>query len=230
MPSVQIPLRLTPGDDPGLECYEPGRNPHVIATLRSLVGHGDPPRLYLWGATGTGVTHLLRATRRNAAEQGLDARYLSLKEARLDDLLIDTLDRARLLCLDDLQVIAGHRPAEEWLFALHNRCLAHGTRLLFGATEPPEQAGFTLPDLVSRLAYAAVFHLDALDEAGRAAALRRHARARGFTLPDETVQWLLTRQRRDLSTLIGLLDRLDEASLAAQRSLTVPFVRESLHE
>ena len=33
---------------------------------------------------------------------------------------------------------------------------------------------------------------------------------------------------REIPALLGLLDRLDHASLAAQRRLTIPFVREVL--
>ncbi|MCG8099354.1 MAG: DnaA regulatory inactivator Hda, partial [Candidatus Thiodiazotropha taylori] len=44
----------------------------------------------------------------------------------------------------------------------------------------------------------------------------------------ETAQFLLQRTPRDIHFLTILLDRLDQASLAAQRKLTIPFVREAL--
>ena len=37
--------------------------------------------------------------------------------------------------------------------------------------------------------------------------------------------WLFRRVDRDLKSLTALLDHLDRAALAAQRRLTVPFVR-----
>ena len=52
----------------------------------------------------------------------------------------------------------------------------------------------------------------------------------GFELPDETARWLQRRYPRDMHSLHNLLDTLDEASLVAQRRLTVPFIRSVLRE
>ena len=68
--------------------------------------------------------------------------------------------------------------------------------------------------------------LQALDESEQIAALQLRAQLRGFELPDETAQFLLRRLPRDMTRLYAFLDELDEASLVAQRRLTVPFVRE----
>jgi DnaA family protein len=73
-----------------------------------------------------------------------------------------------------------------------------------------------------------VFQLRVLDESEQQAALQLRARLRGFELPMETLQWLQRRFPRDMRRLYALLDTLDEAALAAQRRLTVPFIREVL--
>jgi DnaA family protein len=75
-----------------------------------------------------------------------------------------------------------------------------------------------------------VFQLRLLDEDEQQEALKLHARIRGVELPDETARWLLRRFPRDMRTLYELLDTLDEASLVAQRRLTVPFIRSVLKE
>ena len=67
-----------------------------------------------------------------------------------------------------------------------------------------------------------------LDEAEQQAALTLRARLRGVELPEETLRWLQRRFPRDMRSLYGLLDTLDEAALAAQRRLTIPFIREVL--
>ena len=53
----------------------------------------------------------------------------------------------------------------------------------------------------------------------------RRARLRGLELPPETGRYLLNHYRRDMASLCALLDELDLASLAAQRRLTIPFVK-----
>jgi DnaA family protein len=45
---------------------------------------------------------------------------------------------------------------------------------------------------------------------------------------EAAIDWLLTRSSRDLSDLSAIFERLDRASLAAQRRLTVPFLRDVL--
>jgi DnaA family protein len=96
------------------------------------------------------------------------------------------------------------------------------------ARPPPALLAWALPDLGSRCAAGAVLQLRALDEAEQQQALQLRARLRGFELPEETSRWLQRRFPRDMRRLYGLLDTLDEAALAAQRRLTVPFIREVL--
>jgi DnaA family protein len=84
------------------------------------------------------------------------------------------------------------------------------------------------PDLRSRLGQGLRVSLDVLDDDGRREALRRRAARRGLELDDAVLDWLFRRVDRDLKSLTALLDRLDRAAMAAQRRLTVPFVRQAL--
>ena len=72
--------------------------------------------------------------------------------------------------------------------------------------------------------------LHELDEDGQVAALELRASRRGLELSREAAAWLVHRMPRDMHSLCGVLDRLDEAALAAQRRLTVPFLRQVLEE
>lgn len=92
----------------------------------------------------------------------------------------------------------------------------------------PQQLGLALPDLVSRLRWGLVFRLLELPEADKKALLQCRARARGLELPGDVLDYLLVHHRRDAAFLFAVLDRLDQASLRAQRRLTIPFVRRVL--
>jgi DnaA family protein len=85
-------------------------------------------------------------------------------------------------------------------------------------------------DLRTRLAWGHVFGLVPLSEGETRSALRREADRRGVFLSDEVMDYLLTRFERDLKHLMGLLDRLDEFSLANKRAITVPLLRQMLAE
>jgi len=132
-----------------------------------------------------------------------------------------------VVALDGLESIAGQRDDEVALFDFHNRARGR-IALLYAARATPDALPLVLPDLRSRLGQCARIALSPLDDDGRRAVLRARAERRGLVLEDAALEWLLRRVDRDLRSLTGLLDRLDKASLAAQRRLTVPFLRQLL--
>ena len=131
---------------------------------------------------------------------------------------------------DDVDAITGKREWERALFVVLRDMQERGARLVMSAEVPPALIHWSLPDLGSRCAASAVFQLRVLEEEEQREALKLRARVRGFELPDDTARWLQRRFPRDMHTLYELLDTLDEASLVAQRRLTVPFIRTVLKE
>jgi DnaA-homolog protein len=185
---------------------------------------------FLSGPAASGKTHLLLASAAAGSELGRRVAYLSLARARghVRDLLALQEQQAELVALDGLDAVAGERDDEVALFDFHNRARAAGTTVMYAARLPPSALAIDLPDLRSRLAQCTQLPLDALDEAGRRAVLQRRAEARGLLLDDAVLDYLFRRVGRDLGSLTELLERLDRASLAAQRRVTVPFLRELL--
>lgn len=183
--------------------------------------------VYLWGNSGTGKTHLLQAVCRCIAAKGELCAHIPLKKvAEMAPKMLENLEQLSLVGIDDVQAIAGQRQWEEALFHLYNRVYDSGSRMFIGANVNPKELGLGLPDLSSRLAWGAVLHIQPLDDNDKVLALNLHARQRGLQLP-ENVGWFLLRHcQRDMPSLFSLLDRLDMASLSAQRKLTIPFVKE----
>jgi DnaA family protein len=178
------------------------------------------------GPSGCGKTHLLLATASAASERGARVAYLPLATARGTlRALLAAQEQADLVALDGLDAIAGEREDEIALFDFHNRARAAGTTLLYAARALPSAMPLTLPDLRSRLAQCTQIALSTLPEAERREVLVRRAEARGLQLDESVLDHLFRHYGRDLGTLTALLDRLDRASLAAQRRITVPFLR-----
>ena len=125
---------------------------------------------------------------------------------------------------------AGKTHLLQALFRTFNEVTELHGRLVFAAAVPPRQAPWVLEDWRSRAAACVVYQVRDLDDAGRIEALRLRAAQRGLQLPDETSEYLLKRMPRDLPSLLKLLDELDEASLVAQRRLTIPFIRDALEK
>ena len=222
----QLPLALRYPPDQRFESFH-AAPPGALAQLRALAA-GEGETLYLWGPAGVGKSHLALACCAAAEAHGLRVAYVPVAaaEGRLRDAL-EALD-AGLVALDGLEAIAGRREDEVALFDFHNRARAAGMALLYTAVAGPDALGLQLPDLQSRLSQCPRIGLALLDDDGRRGVLLERARRRGLVLEAAALEWLLRRAGRDLAGLTRLLDRLDQASLAAQRRVTVPFLREVL--
>ncbi|MGA9341988.1 MAG: DnaA regulatory inactivator Hda [Rhodanobacteraceae bacterium] len=227
--SAQLPLVLRWPPDQRFETFVVGANGVAFELARKAASDAAASWLYLGGAPGSGRTHLLIATCAAAAQAGRAAQYVSLAALSAPRAgTIRALGGSDVLALDDIDVIAADEAAEHALFDLYNRCRADASTVLFAAGAAPGRVGFMLPDLVSRLAACTQATLRPLSEDERREALRARAVARGIALDDAVLDWLFVHHCRDLGALGALLDRIDRASLAAKRRVTVPFLRELL--
>jgi len=223
MVAYQIPLQIKFNDAATFDNFLAGANAKVMEILQS----GAEPYLYLWSGDATGKTHLLQALCQSLA-QGQSI-YLPMKELENQPVeVFEGLEQFELVCLDDVQCIAGRAEWELSLFNLYNRLREQNSRLCIASDVSPEQLNVQLADLLSRLKWGPVFQLQPLTDADKIKAMQLRASLRGFELVDEVAKYLLNRYPRDLHNLFALLDKLDSASLQAQRRLTIPFVKQWL--
>jgi DnaA family protein len=195
----QLPLPISAAAKPSLDNYVAGTNAEALEHVRSLArGELKEAVVYLWGETGSGRTHLLRAAA--SANPAL---------VTADD--VDTLDAT----------------AQQALFSAINAAREGGPTVLAAGNAPPAQLSLR-EDLRTRLGWGLVYHLKPLADAEKALYLRNEASRRGFALSDEVVGYLLNHLPRDLGRLHAILERLDQHSLARQRAVTLPLLRELL--
>lgn len=227
--SQQLPLDIRLADSASFASFYPGPNRQVVdALVRCAHGNGDP-FVFIHAPSGSGKSHLLQAACRSHQDCGGTPVFVPLAEfARGPADILAGLERCSLVCLDDLQAIAGDRRFEQALFNLFNDLRERDGRLIAAADQAPGHCGFALADLASRLGSGVTYRLSPLDDSDKLSALCHRAGQLGFDLPADTGEFLLRRCPRDPASLFALLDELDHAALASQRRLTVPFVREIL--
>lgn len=222
----QLTLGVGLKDEATFANYYAGQNSLLVEELKkSAQGLGERV-IYFYGTGGQGSTHLLQACCHEAYQHGLSAAYLPL--ASLIDFSPDVfegLESRQLICIDDVHMLAGKAMWEEAMFHAYNRILDMGNRLIVTAKMAPKSLGFTLPDVVSRLSWGMVFQLQALSDSEKLQVLMMRAERRGMMLSEEVGKFILTHCPRHMSTLFAALDALDKVSLAAQRKLTIPFVK-----
>lgn len=227
--ATQVPLPLKLDPELSFDSYIPGPNLETIALLRHLASGDGPSPFYLHGLSGSGKSHLLHAVCQAAGKADLVSMTVTLPDlAEQEPSALVDLGGLDVLCLDDVDDIAGKVEWEKALFALFNEMQDRGARLLLTAKRPPQQSPFILADLQSRLASGLVIGLKPLSEEDCIAALISQAQGRGLELSEGVAQFLIRRVDRDPGTLIRQLAILDHQSMAANRKLTIPFIREIL--
>jgi|SRR5690554_647132 len=224
---TQLTLRLTPQEIFRIDNFIFG-NEELDLVVDVFCRENKPDFLYLWGESGVGKTHLSLAITEQMQSYGQQVNYLNLRELRetAQPDVLSSLMQSDVLCLDDLQAISGDAAWEESFFHCFNRLREYQQKLLICADQNPAQIKIRLADLRSRLATGLVYQLPPMTDALKQQALISHAQSRGLILPEEVAHYLLRHYSRDMPSLMLVLQRLDKASLQAQRRLTIPFVRE----
>jgi DnaA family protein len=225
----QLLLQLAPPPAPTLDNFVPGRNGAALQALRDIARGSFAERfVYLWGEPGSGRTHLLRGLAQGASGgMGVYLRGAPGDSMATDNSIAvdDRIAVDDVIAVDNVQDLPAGDQIE--LFDLYNRVRAGAGALVASGDAAPAQLALR-EDLRSRLAWGLAFELHPLSDAEKAAALREHARGRALDLPEDVVAYLLKHARRDMASLIGILDALDRYSLEQKRAVTLPLVRDAL--
>jgi DnaA family protein len=218
----QFVLDLARPESPSFDNFVAGDNREPIAALRALCASALPENgILLWGAAGAGKSHLLRAASALAAT----VRPVIACATPHDTPSIADVPPAALVVVDALD--SASAVAQGRLFTLINQLPAGGGQWLAAATSPPASLALR-DDLRTRVALGLVFEIVPLADKDKSVALAAYAHERGFRLSDDVIAYLLAHGRRDMPTLVATLAALDRHSLATQRPVTVPMLRDWL--
>jgi DnaA family protein len=213
----QLVFELAPPEPPTFANFVEGGNAEAVARLAAAArGDTRDTSIVLWGASGGGRSHLLRAA---VAASARPATYV----AAPSELGGELPGEPRLIAVDDVHL--ADPAAQGRLFTLFNRLAETGGCLVSAAGMPPARLPLR-DDLRTRLGSGLVYEVVPLSDAEKPEALARYARARGFRLADDVIGYLLAHGRRDMGTLVAVLAALDRHSLASKRPITVPMLRQ----
>ncbi len=216
----QMVLALAPAPAPTLHNFVCGRNAELVSVLSALAGGARDERfVYIWGIPGSGKTHLLRAMRAGFEAQDVATTMFTGGASQAD------LPQIEVVLADDVDQLT--ESDQQRLFNVYNEQRDAGGVLIAAGAAPPARLA-ARNDLVTRLGWGLVYQVHTLSDEEKMAAMIEHARARGFNLKHEVIDYLLKRQSRDLAGLLGILDALDRYSLESKRTVTIPLVRELL--
>lgn len=229
LPGKQIPLEFGFRESADFEHYIEGANSEACAISRSTALGEVSQNIYLWGQADTGKSHLLQAVCNLASQANLNVAYIPLSQhAELSPEMLEGMENLHVVCIDDVDHIAGQDVWEQALFHLFNRMREQQKPLLMTGTQGPRDLAFELQDLKSRISWDLTYHLQPLCDQDKINLLQKRADTRTFEITEDVAAYLVKNVKRDLPTLLDLLDRFDQETLAEKRKLTIPFVKSLL--
>lgn len=224
--SVQLP------DDETFASFQVGDNQSVVNELQLFIGgesQYQTPAMYLFGAQSVGKSHLLHASCAHADTLTQSSICMSFNELmNFSPEVLDGLEFYDVICLDDVDLIAGKADWEQAVFDLFNRVIEQQHKLIICGQKSVKQLGITLPDLVSRLGWGYVESIKPLSDDDKISAIQLRASQRGLILHLDVAKFLFNRVERDMKNLVTSLDELDKASIRDKRKITIPFIKEVL--
>ena len=235
---MQLPLDLIAVPEPRLTDGVPGRNAQALAALAQVI---DPSRrgfasLLLWGNPGAGKTFWLKAWVAQAGQRAIyvDCGPVVAADATTSDARHTLWDRVLgdrsvadpvVWCLDNVD--QADADTVNRLFQLYNVAREAGWCCVATASAPPLRMTLR-DDLRTRLGQSLIFELHELDDEEKKNALRERAEQLACPLPEDLLQYLMTRLPRDLGRLMGVLQALNDYALSRQRAVTIPLLKELL--
>lgn len=226
---MQRALNLKLKSDATFDNFIVGSNTLIIELIKKMTRGIGEQSCFIWSQKGEGISHILQAAHHQANKEGVSSIYLPLYELKSFGLsILNEIEQVSLVCLDDVDSLAGDILWEEALFHAYNRLIEKGHRLILGAHHSLVDCKFSLPDLVSRFAWGVCSKLQSMNDDEKACLLQLNASKRGFELPMDVVNYLLTRYSRDWQAQLMILERLDRLSLQEKHKITLPFIKSKL--
>ena len=210
----QLIFDFARSDYPGFDKFLGTANRELIYVLQQA----QDQFVYVWGQRGSGKSHLLKAWVAQAREQGHHAVYIDAETAPLDETALS----AEYLAVDGADRLQADEQA--LLFEIFNR-FRNGARgrLLLSADVPPQQLTVR-EDLRTRMGYCLVYDIKPLSDEEKIDALVGMAGARQLALEPEIFRYLLTYWRRDMDSLVQMLDSLCHYAATTRRRITLPLL------
>ncbi len=226
----QLPLQFEFQSNQSFNTFYPGDNTELINHLKNIFINNEQ-QIFLWGEVASGKTHLLQAISQESKQQHKSNFYFSFDNNLLPDIEILTgLESFDIVCFDNIERIASNIEWEHAFFNFFNRHRDNNKQLVLSANCPPKYLPFQLPDLKTRMAWGLTLKITPLTDEQQLNALIYKANDLGFEIPVKVGKFLISHYARDIPSIWILLNKIDQATLAAKRKLTIPFLKQIMNE
>lgn len=226
---MQLFLDLSLKEEATFENFIQGENRHLISWVNNIIS-GKEKYSFIYGDDGTGKSHILQAACHAAGRLRKTSLYLPLADhLHFSPHMLEGLEQLNLVCIDDIDKIAGNQEWEESLMHFYNRHKTTTNGLIIASNNKPNEIGIQLQDLRSRLNWGMIFQTKPLSDSQKINALRQKGNDKGMNLSHELCDYIIKRSPRNMKALTKILKQLETSSLSSKRALTIPFAKKILN-
>lgn len=203
-------------------------------------GDGTENLLYLYGATGSGKTHLMTAMANSICNQAGIATIPLLSFKDIDKIyggsypaeelskLAEKFQDAPALLMDDIHLIPDHDSVRIEIWQIFNDFYSTGKKIAISGLYPPKELPHLDGHLSSRLLWGLVAKLDISGDDSLRMILQKLAEDRQIVVPGDVLDYLLIHLHRDIPSLLNALQLIHRHALSTKKKISLRQAKEAL--
>lgn len=200
-------------------------NEQITNLIQSSFTSNNNLKLYVYGSSGSGKTHILKAVVLKAIEMDIQSVFIDCKED-IPDYLLDIIKDLKWLSIDNIGSINASQ--QHILFDIYNIAAQANVNIISSADLPPKNLNI-IKDIKTRLSLANVFSLDALNDIQIQQVLNHRMQENSILVDEKVYKYLFKYYSRDIKILLKALDSLDKASIESKQNISIFLVKKTLN-
>lgn len=198
--------------------------------------------LFIYGKSGLGKTHLLKAIENYMKSRNPDASIIYVTSENFTNDIIEHLRssttfelrekyrRADALLVDDIQFIAGKNSIEEEFFHTFNSLTEDGKQIVISSDNPPNEIPKLTERLKNRFEWGLMADIQPPDFEMRMAIIKNKADALSFSIPDAVVEFIAEQVSHNVRQLEGAVKKLQAICVLLDTTPTIEITKDAIKE
>lgn len=198
--------------------------------------------LFIYGKSGLGKTHLLKAIENYMKSRNPDASIIYVTSENFTNDIIEHVRssttfelrekyrRADALLVDDIQFIAGKNSIEEEFFHTFNSLTEDGKQIVISSDNPPNEIPKLTERLKNRFEWGLMADIQPPDFEMRMAIIKNKADAISFSIPDAVVEFIAEQVSHNVRQLEGAVKKLQAICVLLDTTPTIEITKDAIKE
>ena len=199
--------------------------------------------LFIYGKSGLGKTHLLKAIENYMKSRNPDASIIYVTSENFTNDIIEHVRfsnnpaemrekyrRADALLVDDIQFIAGKNSIEEEFFHTFNALTENGKQIVLSSDNPPNEIPKLTERLKNRFEWGLMADIQPPDFEMRMAIIKNKADALSFSIPDAVVEFIAEQVSHNVRQLEGAVKKLQAICVLLDTTPTIEITKDAIKE